>query len=260
MAGKSIIILPNSLSVGSECRMSLGFNLPLFIFLLLLLLNDAEEFSAFSLCLLGHHDFLLDELLATCLIKLYGLLSRQLSLLFLFSASFTLSILECSLGTQCVNLTLTIGSSFLQLTKALDFKLFLSLDASLLGSLSFFLGDTIGVVPDNLKVLFSLLSLLYLLSILSNVVCDLDFSLHLFVTSFFGFGYLHIFFFLLLHDSKHLLLLALERFSLLLSLDLAFLNLLDDNGCTTTLSLNPKPLTLILGLEGLQSFNLHHEV
>lgn len=106
--------LPNGLGMCSECTMSLTFKLALFILLLFLLLDNAEEFVALSLCLLGHHDFLLDELPSTSDIKILGLPASQLSLFTFISAGLALSLFEGALGTEGVNFTLSISGALLE--------------------------------------------------------------------------------------------------------------------------------------------------
>ena len=94
-----LVSLPNCLGVGTECTVSLDLNMPLILFLVLLLRNDSEELVALLLCLRGHHDLLLDKLLSTGLIKFNSLLSSQFSLFFLFSTGSTLTVFEGSLGS-----------------------------------------------------------------------------------------------------------------------------------------------------------------
>ena len=93
--------------------MSLLLELALLIFLLLLLLNHAEEFISLSLSLLGHHNLLLDELLPPGNVQLLGLSALQLGLLLLFSARPALSLLEGSLGPECIDFALTVRSALL---------------------------------------------------------------------------------------------------------------------------------------------------
>ena len=150
--------------------MTLVFELSLLVLLLFLLCDDAEELIAFGFSLLGHHDLLLDELLATGLVEVYRLFSRQFRLFLLLTTSLALTLFEGPLGPQCVDFPLTVGCALLELSKPLDFQFLLGLDASLLGNLGLFLGDPLGVVSDNLEVFLSLLTLLGHLPVLGDVV------------------------------------------------------------------------------------------
>ena len=96
-----------------ESALPLGIELSLFIFLLLLLHDDAEELITLLLRLLGHHDLPLQKLLATGLVELNSLLARQLSFFLLLFTSLALSILESSLGSKSIDLSLTISCALL---------------------------------------------------------------------------------------------------------------------------------------------------
>ena len=82
----------------SECLVSLLSELSLLIFLFLLFLDHAEEFVAFGLCLLGEHNFALDELLSARNVKISCLPFKELSLFFFFSACLAFTLFECTLG------------------------------------------------------------------------------------------------------------------------------------------------------------------
>ena len=69
------INLPNRLSVGSQSTILSDLEFALLGFLLLLLLDDAEELVAFGLGLLGKHDLALQELFPSSLIQIFGLLA-----------------------------------------------------------------------------------------------------------------------------------------------------------------------------------------
>lgn len=97
----------------TERCVSLLLELALLVFLLLLLLNHAEEFISLSLSLLGHHNLLLDELLPPGNVQVLGLFTCQLGLLLLFSARPALSLLEGPLGPECIDFALTVGSALL---------------------------------------------------------------------------------------------------------------------------------------------------
>jgi len=102
--------------MGSQSSVSLGLELTLLSFLLLLLLDDSQELVTFGLGLLGKHDFTLHELLSAGHVEVLGLSALQLSLLLLLSAGLALTLLKGALGTQSIDLTLAISSTLLHLT------------------------------------------------------------------------------------------------------------------------------------------------
>ena len=156
--------------MASESGLSLSIELALIIFLLLLLLDDAEELISLSLGLGGHQDLFLNELPLSNLIQLNCLFALQLRLLNLFTAGFTLAIFESSLGSECIDLTLTISCALLKLSETLDFELLLCLDALGLRCSRFFFGDAISVVPDDCQIFFALFACLLLLAVQSDSV------------------------------------------------------------------------------------------
>lgn len=129
--------------------MLLGLKRAFFILLLLLLLNDAQELVALCFGLLGKHDLTLDELSSSSLIKLGSLFADFLRLFFLFSTSSTLTLFECTLGTQGVDLTLTVSCALLKLSKSLNLKLLLFLKSAFLSGALLFLCCAVGIVTDN---------------------------------------------------------------------------------------------------------------
>jgi len=141
--------LPNGLGVVPEGPLSLSCDLALLALLLLLLLDDGEEFVTLGLSLLGKHDFALNELSPSSNVQFLGLLQGKLRLLFFFPAGSTLTFFEGTLGAECINLALSVSSTFLQFTKTLDFKFFLLFLAASFLSICFFLGDALSVVTDN---------------------------------------------------------------------------------------------------------------
>ena len=145
----SLFYLPDGLGVVPEGTMSLLLELSLFILLLLLLLDNAEELITLGLGLLGQHHLTLNELLPSGNVEILGLFTLQLSLLFLLSAGLALTFLEGAFGTKGIDLTLTVSGALLELTQALDLQLFFFFDASGLGCRSLFLSDAIGVVTDD---------------------------------------------------------------------------------------------------------------
>ena len=93
-----------------------------------------------------------------------------------------------------------------------------------------------------------------------NLVRDFDLLEHLSVTGLLLLSYSQILSLLLLDCTDHLGLFALKLLTLLNTLNLSFLDLLNNNGSTTALSLGPKSFTLIFSLQGLQTFDFHHNI
>ena len=232
----------------------------LLVFLLFLLLNDAEEFITLSLSLLGHHDFFLHKLSSAGDVKILGLFTLKLGLFYFFSACLTLAFFKRSLGPESVDFALTIGSALLELSQTLNLQFFLLFDALSLKSIGLFFGDSISIVTHDFQIFLTLLSELFLLSIEGNSVGDFDLLEHLSVSLSLGLCNLDVLLLLNFNRSHHLLLLALELLPLLDALHLTVLDLLNDNGCATALGLNSQTLPLILSLEGLQALNFHHDV
>ena len=133
----------------SEGSVLLRLHLALFVFLLFLLLDDAQEFVALSFGLLGQHDLTFDELSASSIVQIVGLNARHLCLFFLFPARFTLTLFEGTLGTQSVDLTLTVSSTLLQFSQSLDLELLLVLNTAFLSGALLFLCDFSGVVMND---------------------------------------------------------------------------------------------------------------
>lgn len=253
-------LVPNGLGMCPECTVSLSFKLALFILLLFLLLNYAEEFVALSLRLLGHHDFLLDELSSTSDIKILGLPAGQLSLFAFVLAGLALSLLEGALGTESINFTLSVSCALLEFSKTLNFELLLLLDTASFRSIGLFFCNSLRVVTHNFQIFLAFLSQLILLAVEGNLVGNFDLLKHLSVSVLLGLSGSSVLDLLLLNGPHHLLLLTLKLFSLLDANNLTLLNLLNDYGSTTSLSLDSQTLALILSLQCLQTLDFHHEI
>lgn len=124
-------------------------HLALFVLLFLLLLDDGEELVALGLGLLGEHHFSLEELSASGLVELNGLLLGELLLCELVSAGLALTLFEGSLSAKGVDFTLTISSTLLKLSESLDLEFLLLLETTLLGGTILFLAGSFSVVTDN---------------------------------------------------------------------------------------------------------------
>ena len=156
--------------MASESVMSLGLELAIFMFLLSLLLYDAEELVALSLGLLGKHHFAFDELAATGDIKLLRLLSSECGLLFLFTAELSFSLFEGTFSTKGINLTLSISGTLLKLTKTLNLLLLLLSNALCLPGIRLFLSYALSVVANNFQVFLSVLTHFFSLAIQGNLI------------------------------------------------------------------------------------------
>ena len=232
----------------------------LLVFLLLLLLNDAEEFVTLSLSLLGQHNFSLHKLSSAGDVKILGLSTGKLGLFYFFSACLTLAFFKCSLGPESVDFALTISSALLELSQTLDLQFFLFFDALSLTSIHLLFGDSVSIVTHDFQIFVTFLSKLFLPSIEGNFIGDFDLREHFSVSLFLGLLNSEVLILLNFDRSHHLLLLALELLTLLDALHLTVLDLLNDNGCATALGLNSQTLPLILSLEGLQALDFHHDV
>ena len=172
--------------------------------------------------------------------------------------SFTL--LESALGTESINLSLTIRSLLLELTKSLDFALLLILNTLRL-NLSFVLTLILAALVLTDSVILIPLFLLSLILLEESLSVSLSSLLHEEVDAF-----------LLGHSGglvflSHLLKIAKELHSLLISdllileADLgALLDLINDDLGSLLASLSLANLTLLLFLKDLEALNLHHEV
>ena len=97
-------------------------------------------------------------------------------------------------------------------------------------------------------------------AIQSDFIGKLDLLEHLSVADLFGLGSDYVSKLHLLNGAGQLLLFALTLLSLLNSIFLAFLNLVNNDSGTSALGLDSQALTLVLGFESLQALDLHHDV
>ena len=129
-----------------------------------------------------------------------------------------------------------------------------------LTSIGLLFGDSLSIVTHDFQIFITLLSELFLLSIEGNFVGDFDFLKHLSVSFPLGLLHSHVLLLLLLYRLHHLRLLTLQLLALLDALHFTLLDLLNDNGGTAALSLDSQAFSLVLGLQRLQTLNLHHNV
>lgn len=176
------------------------------------------------------------------------------------SSLLTLVLLRGTLGSQSIDVSLSVGSSLLEFTESLDLVLLLLGNTPGFSDLLFFSLSSLTLVLQDLLLKASLVGFLLLFEIQGLSVGSLDLHHHFGDLHFFV-GYLDVLYLILLGDVgqeleslllSHLLLTHAEAF--------AFLNLVDNNLGTAVLRLFAADLAVFLLLEVLQTLNLHHEV
>jgi hypothetical protein len=227
---------------------------------LLLALNDAQEVVTFSLSLVGHSGFALQELAFAGNLKFFGLSLLLLFLGDLLSAGLTFLLFEGTLGTERIDLRLSISSLLLHFSETSDFSLLLLLLSAFLEGLGDFTGNLLLVVTDNFLLFIDFLLAELLLLGEGDGVGSLNLSNKLKVTLTLGFGSSDLSLALVLDLAGHLLLFLLKHLALLDTLDFTLLDLVDNNDGTLATSLHADLLTLLGDLETLKSLDFHHEV
>jgi len=250
----------NNVSVVSQLMLLLGFHLTFLLLVFLLTLNDAQEVVTLSLGLVGKGTFALHELLLAGNLELVGLSDHLLLLGNLLAARTALTLFEGALGTESVDLRLSVGGLLLHLSESCDFLLLLLLEAALLKSQSDLALDLILVVTDDLLLFVKLaLSQLGLLG-KGNFVGSLNLSDQAEVLGTLVVSGLDLSLTLSFDLASHLLLLLDELLTLLNTLNLALLNLVNNDKSTLAACLTTDGLTLLGNLKALESLNLHKEV
>lgn len=229
----------------------LFLDLSFLILLILLLFDDSKELVTLSLSLLSEHDLTLYKLFTAGNIKILCIQASFFSLLSLFSAGFALTLFEGALCSQSIDFSLSVGSTLLKLTEALDLQLFFLLLSAGFFSFLLFFGDAFGVVTDNFQILFALQSLLLVLAILGSLVGNFNLGEHASVTLFLFLSQFHVGQLLHLNLLDHELLLAFKLFTLLEALLFTLLDLVDDHSGTTALGLLPQNFALIFSFQSL---------
>jgi hypothetical protein len=174
------------------------------------------------------------------------------------SLSFTL--LKCALGTESINLSLTIRGLLLKLTESLDFALLLILDTLRL-KLSFVFTLILGTLMLTDGIILISLFILSLILFEESLSVGLSSLLHEEVNAvLLGLSGILVFLSHLIKVLKELHSLLISDL-LLLEADLgALLDLINDNLSALLASLSFADLTLLLFLKDLETLNLHHEV
>ena len=248
------------LGMFNEGILLLFFNLSFLLLDLLLLLDLIHVIFPLDSGLFGETGLLFRELLLSGNLKIS---LDSLSLLVLESFTFSglsLSFLESSLGPKSINLSLSISSFFLELSKSLNFLFFFILNSSGL-KLSFVLLLVLGslILDDLLLVIFFLTSSLLLLDeglgislgcLFHQVVDSHSFSL-----TCFSILSLH-----LVDISQKVHLFLISDFLLSHSFDGSLLDLINDDLSALLSGLMLSHFSFFLLLENLKSLDFHHEV
>ena len=235
-------------------------NKSLLLFNLLLFLYYAEELVTFLLSLLSEASFTLEELSLARIFHITKHLLLVLEVTALLFTSLALTLFKCTLSTECIDLSLTIGSLLLKLPESGNLALFLFLDTLDFSCLLLFALSLSAVVLNDLLLKVLLFALALVLHINRALVGLLDLSDHTERSLLLCFQLSVFFLFDLLGLADHLLHLTLTHLLLLDALQLSLLNLIDDHQRALLLGSLALDLTLLLELKGFQTLNLHHEV
>jgi len=172
----------------------------------------------------------------------------------------TLVLLRGTLGSESIDISLSIGSSLLEFTESLDLVLLLLGNTSGFSDLLFFGLSSLTLVLQDSFLKESLVSFLLLFEIQGLGVGSLDLDHHLGDLNFFV-GDLDVLDLILLSDvSQELEFLLLSHLLLTHAEAFALLNLVNNDLGATVLRLFAADLAVFLLLEVLQTLNLHHEV
>ena len=250
----------NFYRVVDESALLLLLDLALLLLDLLLFLDLEHVVLSFDSGLLSEGALLLLELHLSSNLKI-SLNPLLLLMLKSFSLpSLSLTLLECSLRSQSINLSLSISSLLLELSESLDFSFLLVLD-----SLSFELGFVLFLVSGFLIGDDFVLSVFFFLRSLFSLDQGLGVGfgslLHQDVDPLsFGLSLLSIFLLHSLDVAKKLQPLLISDFLLLHSHNGSILNLIDNNLSSFISGLLLSLFSMLFFLEDLKSFDLHHEV
>lgn len=248
------------LGMFNEGILLLFFNLSFLLLDLLLLLDLIHVIFPLDSGLFGETGLLFRELLLSGNLKIS---LDSLSLLVLESFTFSglsFSFLESSLGPKSINLSLSISSFFLELSKSLNFLFFFILNSSGL-KLSFVLLLVLGslILDDLLLVILFLTSSLLLLDERLGISLGCLFhqvvDSHSFSLTCFSILSLH-----LVDISQKVHLFLISDFLLSHSFDGSLLDLINDDLSAHLSGLMLSHFSFFLLLENLKSLDFHHEV
>ena len=226
----------------------------------LLLGDDVQELHSGSGSLVGQSRFLVLELLQSGDFEVLHNFGTVSGFLGLTSSLLTLVFFGGTLGSEGVDIGLSIGSSLLKFTESLDLVLFLLSDAFGFSDLVLLGLSSLALVLQDLFLHLPFVSFLLLSEVEGLSVGSLNFNHH-FRDGLSLVSLLDVLNLVLLGDIveklesllfSHLLLAHAETFTLL--------DLVDDDFSAAVLSLFTAGLAVFLFLEILQALNLHHEV
>lgn len=166
----------NDVCVVSKLVLAFLLQFTFLLLVFLLAINNAEEIVTLCLSLGGKGVLTLVKLSFASNLELSILALKTLLLSDLLAAGLALTLFEGTLGTESINLRLSVGSLLLHLTETGNFLLLLFLDAALLKSLGDFMLNFFLIVTDNLLLLVKLLLSKFGLLGEGNCVGSLNFS------------------------------------------------------------------------------------
>lgn len=246
------------LFVAEEGVSSDGHLLSLLSLLFLLSLDDLQVHFSVDAGFLLHSGIVVRKLPLASRVKRTEVLFVLDTLGLQLGTSLKLSCLERLLSSNLVEFSLTVLSSLLELAKALDFSLFFFFDTGIFSHFCFFTLQLKAIELGNFGVSlpFGFTSSLLLGECVS--ICDFNLLVHYLNSLLLRSLSLCFLPLDLLNVLKHEDLLALEDLFFLLALHLALHNLIDDNGSSPFASFDRPFISFVLGLNRLQSLNLHH--
>jgi hypothetical protein len=249
-----------NVSVVPELTLLLLLHLSFLLLVFLLALNDAQEIVTLSLGLVGQSALAFHELLLAGDFECVSLLACALLLSNLLASGSTLALLEGTLGTESINLRLSIGGLLLHLSEAGDLLFFLFLKTAFFKGLSDFTLNLLLVVTDDFLLFVEFaLSKLGLLGE-GNFVSGLDLRYKTKVLSTLVISGFDLTLTLGFNLTGHLFLFLDELLALLNTLDLTLLDLVHNDKGTLAASLATDSFTLLSDFKALKSLDFHKEI
>ncbi len=222
--------------------------------------NNSHELVSVLLCLFCKAEFFVHELSLSGFFEF----SKNFLLLFKFSLFFqtliSFGFFECAFGTKSINLRLFILCFFLECSKFCDFSFFFFIHAFLFLT-EFIFSLCFCLVVWHYLVVFIYLFLFPLLFNRNSLfIWVFNLSHHLFGSTLLMLWHLDLLLLKHLDVFEHHLAFALSHFFFFDALLLTLFNLIDNDGWSFSLSLLSCNFSFFLGLEWLQSFDLHHDI
>lgn len=188
------------------------------------------------------------------------MLNTALSLRNFLSASLSLTLFESAFRSESINLRLTVSCFLLHFAQTSYFSFFFLFQAFLFQSGSDLASNFFLVVTDD-SLLFILLHLSQLLLFSEcDFVCNFNFCNKFQIPDAFLFRSLDFSQPLQLNLAVHLFLLLLKLLTLLNTLDLTLLDLINNDKSTLPASILSDNFTLFSHLQRFKPFDLHHQV